>query len=79
MLTRIERTMVADLRRVHSQAEHHEGLDTANAELRRRVDLGLAACLWECPCGAWWVVPTPPPNLQRCPHGARPPWEGDDR
>jgi hypothetical protein len=79
MLTRIERSIVADLRRVHSAAEHHEGLESADAELRRRVELGLCASIWECSCGAWWIVPTPPPNLQRGPCGARPPWEGDDR
>jgi hypothetical protein len=80
MLTRIERSMVADIRRVHSRAEHFSVLEPAHAELARRVGLSLAACLWECPCGGWWVVPTPPPrDEQRCPRGARPPWEGDDR
>lgn len=79
MLTRIELRCLARLLSPLG-AQHIDGLQEANDVLRDRLaSTGRAWALWECPCGAWWVVPTPPPNLQRCPHGARPPWEGDDR
>jgi hypothetical protein len=62
---------------------HTEDLLRATAELHRRVRADRWATawqLWECPCGGWWVVPTPPPTtIHRCPRGARPAWDGDDR